>query len=96
MTLDGNKLLKEVKRLKFKPDQLTNATNTDKINLQNELRRADYVYNEDEGRNDIMEDSENTTEDARYYGIDYVVKLNPMQIRTYIITLQPQLRIIQN
>lgn len=98
MTLDGNKVLKEVKRLKFQPDPIalqTNATNADQVNLQNELRRADYVRSDDQTKNDILEDPENTSEDARYYGIDYVVKLNPMQIKTYIITLQPQLTLIR-
>lgn len=80
MTLDGNKLLKEVKRLKFYPDT-----------KQNEVKRTIEGRSVDETNNEVYEEAEFTAEDARYYGIDYVVTLKPMQIRTYVITLQPQL-----
>lgn len=100
MTLDGNKLLKEVNRLKFYPDPANtvqqNVTSDDQSGLSNDIRRAGYVRRDDQGVNEILEDSGNTSEDARYYGIDYVVTLKPMQIRTYVITLQPQLRIIRD
>lgn len=100
MTLDGNKLLKDIDRLKFYPDPPNSSfvtTTADSYLNNNEKDQNEVAMNSFEKRsadkenNEIIPNEESVADDARYYGIDYEVTLKPMQIKTYVITLQPQI-----
>lgn len=86
-TLAGNQWLSDAKRFKFTPDPK-------EIRYDNVNQKYDYSINgaktmedneiERQGREEIIGD-------ARKYGLDYEITLKPMQIRTFVMQMNPAL-----
>lgn len=94
-TLAGNQWLLDAKRFKFTPDpkQLRYDSINQKFDYSINSRR---VKTSDENE---IETNSKTSEnefgepiiDARSYGLDFEITLNPMQIRTFVMQMNPEL-----
>lgn len=94
-TLAGNQWLLNAKRFKFTPDP--EQLRYDSVNQKFDFR---IDPNRKEGGSDNEIDSEarvgreefgDPIIDARSYGLDFEITLNPMQIRTFVMQMNPAL-----
>ncbi|XP_063709608.1 lysosomal alpha-mannosidase-like isoform X2 [Culicoides brevitarsis] len=86
-TLAGNQWLADAKRFKFTPDPK-------EIRFDNVNQRYDYRINPyQKATSDNEVDPERDTEELsfRKYGLDYEITLKPMQIRTFVMQMNPEL-----
>uniref|UniRef100_A0A336LYZ7 Alpha-mannosidase n=1 Tax=Culicoides sonorensis TaxID=179676 RepID=A0A336LYZ7_CULSO len=85
-TLAGNQWLTDAKRFKFTADP-------EKLRFDSINQKFDYRINpfDNENRDGTKTDYLEPIIDARSYGLSFEITLNPMQIRTFIIQMNPQL-----
>lgn len=94
-TLAGNQWLLNAKRFKFTPDPT--ELRFDSINQKFDYRINPYqeetvVDNEIDGKMKIgQEEFGEPIIDARRYGLDFEITLKPMQIRTFVMQMNPEL-----
>lgn len=80
-TLAGNQWLSESKRFKFEADPPGFEYSSENQNYDYSIVKNNSSFNDVDSNGD---------EQARLYGIDYEITLNPMEIRTFVIQLMPQ------
>lgn len=93
-TLAGNQWLLEAQRFKFQPDPKN--IRYDSINQKFDYRINPYKQEDCENQIEQKfrkgKDEKTYVEpiiDPRSYGLDYEITLNPMQIRTFVMQLNP-------